>query len=230
MAMSITVGYDFAPTEVPTKELLELMTAGMSVTGIDISQISANLVGTKTEDSNVSLPGEGWMWRDPMGALWVNTRNGRCRFFRACWGGWETNRYPVGNPLQTFSLPISHVTPIGRFQTATVAESNESDIYFRVGTSQIRQQIAKGTETLVSGTAQPVVVRGAYYAENLSADRQQFPDYMISRAAGQNEQPVETFPMDGGSLAPTMFGTMWRNNISTSRSLAWYYALEMQTQ
>lgn len=228
MAVTITPGFDFEVNGIPTKELLELMTAGMSITGIDISQIDATLVGMKDEPSSVSLPSEGWLWLDPMGAIHVKTSDGLVRFYRAQWGGWETNRYPIGNPIETFSLPTAHVSPIGKFRTHTVGSTNESDVYFRIGTGNIQQMVAHPTDTLVSGTAQPIVVRGAYYAETLSTDRTHWPQHIGRRAGGVTNAPVEPFPQTG--VATSIHGLVTRQEGGgVVRGLAWYYGLEMMT-
>ena len=69
--MQIVPGYDFTVNEVPTRAKLEAMTAGMSLTGIDISQIATSLIGTKKGDTSTSLPSEGWLLHDQPGGLWV---------------------------------------------------------------------------------------------------------------------------------------------------------------
>lgn len=93
--MQITPGYNHEPNEVPTKAKLQLMTTGMVITGIDISQIATTLVGTKFGDTSVSLPAEGWFQISPQGMLWIKNRWGRCPVYRPGWGGMAMNR--IGN-------------------------------------------------------------------------------------------------------------------------------------
>lgn len=97
--MQITPGYNFEPNEVPTRAKLGLMTTGMQVRGIDISQIATTLIGKITGDTGTSLPGEGWLQISPQGALWVKNRWGRAMFYRAGWGGMETNRFTTDRSL-----------------------------------------------------------------------------------------------------------------------------------
>lgn len=89
----ITPGYDFQQNEIPTKETLQLMTAGISITRIDISQISSALIGIKIADTSPSLP-EGWLRMGPAGGLYVTSRWGEVHLYRAGWGGMESRRYP----------------------------------------------------------------------------------------------------------------------------------------
>lgn len=90
----ITPGYDFQQNEVPTKETLQLMTAGMSLTNVDISQISTSLIGIKIDQTSPSLP-EGWLRIGPSGTLFVTSRWGEVDLYRAGWGGMCTRRYPI---------------------------------------------------------------------------------------------------------------------------------------
>jgi hypothetical protein len=124
----ITPGYDFQQNEVPTKETLQLMTAGMSITQIDISQISTALIGIKIDQTSPSLP-EGWLRMDPAGTLFVTSRWGEVEIYRAGWGGMTTRRYPIqastGFP-QRRSIFI--LQPLGSMTTT------ESSVSFAVDT------------------------------------------------------------------------------------------------
>ena len=114
----ITPGYDFTVNEVPTKEKLELMTAGMSITQIDISQINTALIGVLVGSTNPSLP-EGWIRRGPSGSLFVSSRWGEVEIYRAGWGGMCTRRYPLqantGLPQRRTMFTI---TPLGSLTTS----------------------------------------------------------------------------------------------------------------
>jgi hypothetical protein len=92
--MTITPGYNFDTNEIPTKERLALMTAGMSITGIALSQISTALIGVLIGDTNSTSLAEGWIRRSPAGGLYVWSRWGEVHLWRGAWGGMESRRYP----------------------------------------------------------------------------------------------------------------------------------------
>lgn len=131
--MQITPGYDFEPNEVPTRAKLGLMTTGMQLRGVDITQIDATLIGfLTTGDTQASLPGEGWMMVSPQGALWVKNRWGRVMWYRAGWGGFETNRYRV---IRTISLAgFGPQRPCSYFGQYASDATNESSIGFLFNT------------------------------------------------------------------------------------------------
>lgn len=118
----ITPGYDFGQNEIPTKETLQLMTAGISITQIDISQIATALIGIKIANTSPSLPAEGWMRVSPAGGLYVTTRWGEVHLYRGCWGGMETRRYPVeasaGNAQRRVGFILTGMTTLTTSESA----------------------------------------------------------------------------------------------------------------
>jgi hypothetical protein len=112
MAMTIVPGYDFTVNETPMQSTLYQMIAGATLSGIPLSQIDTSLIGIKLGDSDVSLPSEGWLWKDELGCLWVKSRWGNIRIFRGSYGGQETNRYQRGaNTRAPFYEPVNMVEP-----------------------------------------------------------------------------------------------------------------------
>lgn len=158
--MIIRPGYDFTTTEVPTKAKLQRMLSQSTVEGIDISQISTNLVGTKIAESSVSLPAEGWLWRDPMGCLWVNTGRGPAKLFSGDRCGLETRRYPTGAPNinpPVVSDKMCYVAPGGKLMYVTgwapSGVTLESNVFFTaISTSSgVGSERFKNLETAPSG-------------------------------------------------------------------------------
>lgn len=108
--LTITPGYTFGATEIPNRAKLGLMVSGMSINAIDISQIDPGLIGISTAPSYVSLAAEGHMRHDYLNSLWVQTKDGEVKLFRANWGGWETlrPRLNAGNaPYAGTSKPMA---------------------------------------------------------------------------------------------------------------------------
>lgn len=112
MAMTIVPGYDFTVNEVPTQALFYQMVAGATITGVPLSQIDTSLIGIKLSDSSVSLPSEGWLWKDNLGCLWVKSRWGNIRIYRGSYGGQETIRYQRGaNVRAPYYEPVNLEEP-----------------------------------------------------------------------------------------------------------------------
>lgn len=107
MPVQITPGYDFAVTEIPTKANLQAMAAGLSITGIPLSQfaVTLNIISINDTTSVSNLPNEGSLWVDQHGNIWGRTRFGDLKV-RKYDGGWESNRFrsiglsgTAGNPF-----------------------------------------------------------------------------------------------------------------------------------
>lgn len=119
--MTITPGYNFDTNEIPTKERLLLMTAGMSITGIDISQIATSLIGVRITDTSPTALPEGWIRRGPSGTLFTWTRWGEVGLWRGNWGGLESRRFPfVGGGAFAQRVTAHLLAPLA---TATTTES-----------------------------------------------------------------------------------------------------------
>jgi hypothetical protein len=123
--MTITPGYDFEQSEIPTQAKLRLMVSGMSVDNVDVSLIDTALIGFRTSDTSASLPGEGWCRLSPQGALWVQTRWGEVEWYRAGWGGLVTRRLGCGNVITTNDFKQRRpVAVLGRAAGTSTGESN----------------------------------------------------------------------------------------------------------
>lgn len=224
MAMSITPGYDFAATGVPTRELLQLMTANMSITGIDIGQIATTILGMKVADSSASLPSEGWMWLSQTGTLWVKNRNGNIPLYRGSWGGWETNRFKAGAALDTYTLPESTIRK-GELRMIPTGDTNEAKVFYQIGTNLVHDFVLCASDTLVSGTNSLLVGRGGWKWPVQTASRTGNPDVAIrTTTGGQQDQPVVSYPQTGAAQIQAI---VTRQGNGATNGVGWGHGFEM---
>lgn len=231
--MQITPGYDFTVNEIPTRAKLETMTAGMSITGLDISQIDTTLIGIKSGDTTVSLPAEGWLWLDPSGGLWVKNRFGTVHCWRGCWGGLECNRFPMGgNPVTgTFPYKVGeggHVFPVA------TAHTNESNIAWRLNQrSDANSTFApmRHLETLTT-SANPRVALWGGVPWMIEGTFHNKPGHAVNAAVPTgNLMGIQAVPFSGPStryvLASVHYN--WRATSGSSRTaLMWSYGISMR--
>jgi hypothetical protein len=128
--MRITPGYTFGTNEVPTRAKLENSLLGITLTGLSASQFPTDVRGLIiTATSTPSMVAEGLLWRDGIGALWVNSRWGPVKMFRANWGGWETRRVTVGALSGTLPQPVG--AGYGRVYNPGVGDTVASNVIFQ---------------------------------------------------------------------------------------------------
>lgn len=164
--MEIVPGYDFGAIEVPNRAKLGLMASGMTLTGIELSQVATTIVAAFATDGSLTSMAEGALWLDARSNLWGRTSRGIVRV-RMAEGGWETNRYPWGNQAGNTNHhnPGNHVDIAEMFANNT----NESNCFMRgrVGAEINRfalgiiQETANSTATNGVAAFYRVVGRGA---------------------------------------------------------------------
>lgn len=231
--MTITPGYDFTVNEVPTRLKLETMTAGMSITGIDISQIAATLIGIKKGDTSTSLPSEGWLLHDPPGGLWVLTRHGRVHLWRGGWGGLECNRFPCsGNPV-TGTYPYK-VGEGGQVFLSATNHTNESNIAWRLNQrSDNNSSFApmKPLETLTTSANPRIALWGGVPWPVESTFHNKPGHVIIAAVAASGLAGAQSIPFSNGS-ARTLYGSLhynWSATSGTMRTgLVWSYGIGMR--
>ena len=232
MSLTITPGYDFQTTEVPTRATLQQCVLGMSITGIPQSMIDSTLVSQMyTTSTSVSLPGEGWIDYDQHGRLWVKSRWGHVCLHRGNWGGWETRRYPCMDVIDTYTFPFNNVAPVGQLRTVVAGNTTESNVAYRAGTS-IGIWRFKNCESAVSGALVRLVGRGGWMGEVLSSNRSIMPDYQVRQGTGVQDQAATPFPASDASATTKARkgGLLLRQNgngAATVRATAWYFGMEL---
>lgn len=158
--LTVTPGYDFATTEVPTREKLGLAMTGMSLTGIGASLFpSGTTYITITDTSQVTLPFEGMLWVDSRTNLWGLTRRGMVIVRRSA-GGWETNRFLMHADGGGAVVPPGEAL---RFNNPVAGDTNESNCVMGRYTSNDADPalpVALSTDTVGSGTFARVVFKG----------------------------------------------------------------------
>jgi len=164
--MQIVPGYDFAATEVPNRAKLSQMALGMTLTGIELSQVATTIVAAFATDGSLTSMAEGALWIDARSNLWGKTENGILRV-RMAEGGWETNRYPFGIPIAAtaFHNPGNHVD-VGELIVNNTNESN-CRLIPRTGAEinryvfGLNQETVPSTATNAPALFSRVVCRGA---------------------------------------------------------------------
>lgn len=197
MGHAIVPGYDFGQTEIPTQANFFQMTAGMTITGVDQSYIDSAVIGIKSEDSAVSLPSEGWLWLGPDGSLWVNTRWGPSRVYRANWGGQETKRYMVGNDIRAaYRHPIDMWEPGFRIRFQGSTDNTEPSSVHLQHDYPINgdNYLAKHLDTAVSGAHCNVLLWG-YVCLPVSIHAHSFPGTLVYNTV--QTYLVGNYPMTG---------------------------------
>jgi hypothetical protein len=231
--MTITPGYDFTVNEVPTRAKLESMTAGMSITGIDISQIDTALVGVKQGDTSTSLPAEGWMLRNAPGQLWVQTRFGRVQLWRGCWGGMETRRFPVAGFTVVGTLPYK-IGEGGNFIVPATSNTAESTIAFKLNRQVDNNSVAgamRHLDTASSGQYLRVALWGGV-GWPIEATFHNFPGHGINAATpSSNLLGAQSIPFSNASTR-TLYGSLhynWNATTGTMRTaITWTYGIAMR--
>jgi hypothetical protein len=181
MAMTIVPGYDFSVNEVPTNSKLTSMLGNISLTGIDLTQIDGSLVMIRLE-TDTSMPAAGWLRTDTLGNLkgaQIGGTGSPLNVYRGNWGGWETQRYRIGEQHDTF-ISASGIGPIARgiMDTVPTNDTNESNIYLRPRAGGGNDTYAwKALGGGVSGVHAQVVFRGGCMTMCLWSQRKGFPDY-----------------------------------------------------
>lgn len=231
MAFTIYPGYDFSVHETPTRAKLEQMLSGASIYGIDISNIDATLVGIKinNENSDVSTPGEGWIWKDSQNNLWVKSRFGRLRLRRSNWGGWETMRAWQG-PNQSAGIWASDPTkPIGaRGHIGCSQDTKSTSTVFFINTGANDNTVTFVlVDTGYSGSPCRILGRGGLLGASRTSLRQGTPD-LFANAGTSTEPNLADWP--AGTIAAyrgivTRQFTNW-----TGFGLVWYFGASIQEQ
>jgi hypothetical protein len=225
MAMQITPGYDFTANEVPTVSKLTTMVAGMSITGIDMSQVAATLLGEVLGDTGASMPLVGWLRSDALGALWVRTNNGQVRVYRANWGGWESNRFRAGagdNNVVGWDADTKINTIRGRILNFPSNDTNESNLYiWPTGGATAHISSLKALDSAASGSPMRLVGRGGCPVIVKQADRSSYgmPAY-LEYATFASNYGIESLPVDPGTTPHLGFAL---RQLSSGRSLAWIW-------
>jgi len=207
--MNITPGYNFGATEVPKNATLALSVAGMSLTGIDISQIATTILGIKHGNTDTSLPDVGWMQRDDANGIWIKTEAeitaspggefdyGRVRLFRANWGGWESNRYKMENERDTFTYSAIDISRFrGILQPVPNNDTNPSNVFIRGKNGAGADTMSlKTMETGLTGLHTRVAGRGGSTEVGKWAWRYGFPDYVATYTGiGVTNANTQYFP------------------------------------
>lgn len=235
--MQITPGYNFEPNEVPTKAKLGLMTTGMQLRGIDISQINTNLIGYKTNgDTSVSLPGEGWLQVSPQGALWVKTRWGRVMWYRAGWGGFETIRYRAirSVTLAGFALnrPCSY---FGQYGSNATHESNTGFLFNTPGGNNV-DTVQRALETGQTNVNTRFLLWGGSVTpseHSLTAAtwvRKRLFSMVAANVPAQDYDGAQSIPQSSAVGSATSHGIFVASQTAPSATVAvlgWHYGLGM---
>jgi hypothetical protein len=118
---TITPGYDFGATEIPTRDKLLKQATGLQISGIPdenlANTLTREIISNTTAASN--LPGEGALWCDGRGNLWGCTR----------WGNVQLRRYGGGSTTRRFEVPPGSITSIvrpGNLQSLGASNVNDS--------------------------------------------------------------------------------------------------------
>lgn len=231
--MIITPGYDFTVNEVPTRLKLETMTAGMSITGVDISQIDTALIGTKKGDTSTSLPAEGWLLHDPPGGLWVKNRYGIVHLWRGGWGGLECNRFPVAGNVIAGTFPFKTGEGVNVYLTAT-NHTNESTIAWianRLVDNNSSFAAMKPLETLASGANSRVALFGGI-PWPIEGTFHNYPGHCIVAAVPANNLAgAQSIPFSNAATR-VLLGSLhynWNATTGTMRTaLTWTYGIGMR--
>lgn len=241
--MNITPGYDFTVNEVPTRGKLYQMVAGMSLTGIDLSQIDTNLVGIKLGDTATSLPEVGWMQVDGINCLWVKTEAnitsspggevdyGRVKIFRGNWGGWETNRLKTENERDTFTYSAIDIgRHRGIIQVVPNNDTNPSNMFLRGKTGgSTDTHSVKNLETGLTGLHTRTLMRGGHVAITRWALRTGYPDYVgIFHSVGVTDYNTQAFPSINATLGSKNRGMATRQ--TGPAFLFWAHGATLVTQ
>lgn len=127
--MRIVPGYTFAINDTPTRAQLEASLLGLTLTGLTASQFPAGVNGLIITATSTPSMSEGNMWRDGIGSLWVNSRWGPVKIFRANWGGWETRRVTASVLSGTLPQPVG--ASYGRVYNPTVGDTAVSNVVYQ---------------------------------------------------------------------------------------------------
>lgn len=158
--MRITPGYTFGTNEVPTRAKLENSLLGITLTGLSASQFPTDVRGLIiTATSTPSMVSEGLLWRDGIGALWVNSRWGPVKMFRANWGGWETRRVTMGASSGTLPQPVGG--GYGRVINPTTGNTVPSNVIWQNWATGAAYMYWYPLDTPVSGAYCRILGRGA---------------------------------------------------------------------
>lgn len=234
--MQITPGYNFEPNEVPTRAKLGLMTTGMQVRGIDVSQIDANLIGSKNGDTSVSLPSEGWLQVSPQGALWVQTRWGRVMWYRAGWGGFETIRYrAIRSVTLTGFAPHRPASYFGQYGSNATNESNTGFLFNTPGGNNVDHveraletgQTNVNTRFLLWGGS---ITRSELSQVTASWYRKKLYSMVSANVPANDNDGAQSIPTSGPAGSVTVHGAFVASSTAPSSSVAvlgWTYGLGM---
>lgn len=199
------------------------MLDGMSLTGIDITQIATNLVGAKIGDTSTSMPGPGWLRVDALGKLWVYDGAGEAAVYRGNWGGWETRRYRTGNYIDTFTTyPQLMGYHRGLLHVQPNNDSGASNVFVRGKSGAVADTHAiKLLESTSSGDAGRILMRGGAVAVTGVVAGVYTPGYIGTyQANGTTNYPLQVFP--AGNLS---FGCRNRGlSLGWTRARFFYWA------
>ena len=142
MAIEITPGYDFQPTEVPTRDKFLQQALGVQISGIPLDRlqesVQAIVFGDTTGVSGGDPPAYGWIWVDPAGnrvsfmnRIFYYDGDGdreNVRTWRAS-GGWETSRLLTQGNSAGFDIGVGlHMWHNGAYRA--VENRNDMDLDF----------------------------------------------------------------------------------------------------
>lgn len=227
--MNITPGYNFSVNEVPTRGLLQTMVAGMSVTGIDVEQISSALATLTLGETGATNTGtEGKLRVDNCGSLWVCVAQGEVKLWRANWGGWETRRIRVGAGQTPWNASPFPPVARGILGTSPVGDTSPSNVYFQpyVG-ANAQTNTWKLLETTSSGSYGRILGRGGFLGAATLANRLGFPDYMDTyQAAGSAPFIPRALPL----VAIYSVSCLGLKQLQSSTFMAWLFGASMGEQ
>jgi hypothetical protein len=197
---TITPGYDFTATEIPLFATMMKAALGLNITDlsgddIEVALVSI-LVGNTSGASGATLPDQAWMWADPSGQLWIETK----------WthetapteeylqvplikrdGGWMSGRYRVGDIAVGGS-------PSYQGENAFTNDGfpfNEKDVFLEIGAVNFNQDGGRGLgvtwDSPVSGSRVLLVGYGPveiYFAAQTDPQGRAGSNKMFSTGAG----------------------------------------------
>jgi len=232
--MQITPGYDFGVNEIPTRAKLEAMTAGMSISGVDISQINVALVGIKYQaETTTSLPAEGWMAHNAQGGLWVESRYGRVQLWRGGWGGMETRRFPVAGFTVVGSLPYK-IGEGGTFIAPATAHTAESNVSWKLNRQVDNNNQAVAMRALDTATSGSYIRLSLFGGQGwpIESTFHNYPGHAINAAvASSNLAGAQSIPFSNAATR-TLYGALfynWNASTGTMRTaLTWMYGIALR--
>jgi hypothetical protein len=178
---TIVPGYDFGNIEIPLFATMQKAALGLSITGLTADDIESALVSVLTGDtsgaSGASMPDQAWMWADPSGQLWIETKwlHGSSPSEERLAvplvkrdGGWASGRFRVGDILGGAGNNQGEKAIVA-FQNAFT----EHETFWQIGQANFNQDGGRCAgvvwDSAVSGSRVVVVGQGGiemYFPQN----------------------------------------------------------------